>query len=452
MVEDKDFSTASERFLTWLKGNGATISSRIQLADLRSSGAGRGIVATENLSEDEELFSIPRSSILTVETSSLPEAAQKEINDPWLSLIVAMVYEYLRGSESQWKSYFDVLPENFDSLMYWTDDDLEHLQGSAVVDKIGKDGADTTFTEQLIPIIGQYANTGNRNNEELLALCHRMGSTIMAYAFDLEKASNDRSKNEEDGWEEDEDEEGLLPKGMVPLADMLNADADRNNAKLFYEDDKVVMKTIKPVEAGQELFNDYGPLPRADVLRRYGYVTDNYAKYDVVEITSSLIKERAKKQLRLSANELDERWKFGEEQGVVDDGYDIAHADNEDGQFPEELCVLLNLLATSKVEFDKLKKKDKLPKPEMSIDAKKLLRTVLVYRYAMYSPESQSMAVDEAGTGDKRRAMAVQVIEGEKSILEEAVNAVADITLGTKKRAADTLEDEAAAIRNPGKK
>lgn len=409
-------------------------------------------VASENLSEDEELFSIPRSSILTVETSSLPAAAEKEVNDPWLSLIVAMVYEYLRGSESPWKAYFDVLPENFDSLMYWTDDDLEHLEGSAVVDKIGKDGADATFTEQLIPILGQYANTGNRSNEELLALCHRMGSTIMAYAFDLEKASTSQSKDEEDGWEEDEDEEALLPKGMVPLADMLNADADRNNAKLFYEDDKVVMKTIKAVESGQELFNDYGPLPRADLLRRYGYITDNYAKYDVVEITSSLIKERAKKQLRMSANDLDERWKFGEEQGIIDDGYDVAHVDHEDGQFSEELCVLLNLLATSKVEFEKLKKKDKLPKPEMSIDAKKLLRTILVYRYAMYSPESESMTVDEAGAGDKRRAMAVQVVHGEKAILEEAVNNLTEAALGTKKRAANTLEEEAAAIRDPGKK
>lgn len=363
-----------------------------------------------------------------------------------------MVYEYLRGSESPWKAYFDVLPENFDSLMYWTDDDLEHLQGSAVVEKIGKDGADIKFTEQLIPVLGQYANTESRSNAELLALCHRMGSTIMAYAFDLEKAYTSQPKDQEDGWEEDEDEEALLPKGMVPLADMLNADADLNNAKLFYEDDKVVMKTIRAVKSGRELYNDYGPLPRADLLRRYGYITDNYIKYDVVEIASSLIQERAKKQLRMSANELDERWKFGEEQGIVDDGYDIARIDSEDGQFPEELCMLLNLLAISKIEFDKLKKKDKLPKPEMSIDAKRLLRTVLVYRYAMYPPESESMTVDEAGTDGKRRAMAVEVIKGEKWILEQAVDDVSEVAIGMMKRPADTLDEEAAAIRDPGKK
>lgn len=44
------------------------------------------------------------------------------------------------------------------------------------------------------------------------------------------------------------------------------------------------MRTIKPVAAGEELFNDYGDLPRSDLLRRYGYVTENYAKYDVIDL------------------------------------------------------------------------------------------------------------------------------------------------------------------------
>lgn len=44
------------------------------------------------------------------------------------------------------------------------------------------------------------------------------------------------------------------------------------------------MRAIKQIPAGDEIFNDYGEIPRSDLLRRYGYVTDNYAKYDVVEI------------------------------------------------------------------------------------------------------------------------------------------------------------------------
>lgn len=53
------------------------------------------------------------------------------------------------------------------------------------------------------------------------------------------------------------------------------------------------MKAIKPIAAGEEIFNDYGELPRADLLRRYGYVTDNYAQYDVVELSLSNICQAA---------------------------------------------------------------------------------------------------------------------------------------------------------------
>lgn len=361
-----------------------------------------------------------------------------------------MAYEYLKGDDSPWRPYFDLLPESFDSLMYWSDDELQYLQGSAVIDKIGKETADSTFSEQLIPIIAQHTDdfkTAGRSNDELLALCHRMGSTIMAYAFDLEKPESEQNAKTDEEWEEDEEESATLPKGMVPLADMLNANADLNNAKLFYEDDKVVMKTIKPVSAGEELYNDFGPLPRADLLRRYGYVTDRYAAYDVVEISSDLIKEQTKAQLRLSEQEIDAKWQYAEEQGVGDDAYDISRASSEEGQFPDELCVLLNLLATPKAEFDKLKSKDKLPKTDLTSEAKKLLRAVLVHRYAAY-PESSS-ATDQHLTG--RRAMAKQVIDGEKQVLQEAVAAVAEANTN-KKRSADTLEDEANAIRQPTKR
>lgn len=53
------------------------------------------------------------------------------------------------------------------------------------------------------------------------------------------------------------------------------------------------MRAIKPIKAGDELFNDYGEIPRADLLRRYGYVTDNYAQYDVVELPLALICQAA---------------------------------------------------------------------------------------------------------------------------------------------------------------
>lgn len=53
------------------------------------------------------------------------------------------------------------------------------------------------------------------------------------------------------------------------------------------------MKATKPISAGDEIFNDYGPLPRSDLLRMYGYVSDSYSQYDIVEIPTDLIQDVA---------------------------------------------------------------------------------------------------------------------------------------------------------------
>lgn len=46
----------------------------------------------------------------------------------------------------------------------------------------------------------------------------------------------------------------------------------------------MTMITLKTIRNGEQIFNDFGQLPRSDLLRRYGYVTDKYRKWDVVEV------------------------------------------------------------------------------------------------------------------------------------------------------------------------
>jgi len=145
-----------------------------------------------------------------------------------------MIYELCQGEKSTWKPYFDILPTGFNTLMFWSADELDQLQASAVRNKIGKDGANETFREKVFPILKDHASVfsgevspRSPNEEDAIALAHRMGSTIMAYAFDIEPAEQHKEADEEGYVSEDEDD--ALPKGMVPLADMLNADADRNN-------------------------------------------------------------------------------------------------------------------------------------------------------------------------------------------------------------------------------
>lgn len=161
-----------------------------------------------------------------------------------------MLYEYEHKESSNWARYFDVLPSEFDTLIFWEQDELEQLEASAVVQKIGRKSADLDFTEKLVPVIQEFADAffagdtdaqekANRMGEpQNLLLMHKMGSLIMAYAFDVEPANPPSKVLDEEGYAS-EDEDETLPKGMVPLADMLNADADRNNVCFEPSSDRI---------------------------------------------------------------------------------------------------------------------------------------------------------------------------------------------------------------------
>jgi SET domain-containing protein 6 len=43
------------------------------------------------------------------------------------------------------------------------------------------------------------------------------------------------------------------------------------------------------LRAGTEILNYYGPLPSSELLRRYGYVTPEHRRYDVVELPWKLV-------------------------------------------------------------------------------------------------------------------------------------------------------------------
>lgn len=403
------------------------------------------IVATQDISQDELLFRIPRSAILSVENSILSTeipAVTFEMLGPWLSLILVMLYEYTNGEASNWAPYFSVLPTDFNTLMFWSDDELAELQASAVLSKIGKEGAEEAFMEQLLPVIEEFATVffagderAKQRAEEMrdernVTLMHKVGSLIMAYAFDVEPATP-RKDVDEDGFAEEEEDEAL-PKGMIPLADMLNADADRNNARLFYEDKHLDMKALKPIKAGEEIFNDYGALPTSDLLRRYGYVTDNYAQYDVVEIPMELVIDVA----TAAGIHSEERIEYLDEQEIIDTGYDITASSPFTIQesLSPELIVLVETLLLANDEIERLKSKGKLPKPE-KITSKgadmlnKIVQTRIAHYGTILEEDMQSAVAAHAtsSTKDYRSAMARAVRSGEKKLLRQTSEALVEL-------------------------
>ncbi|TEA12438.1 Ribosomal lysine N-methyltransferase 4 [Colletotrichum sidae] len=465
MASDGEFQTKSQHFLAWFKSlPGAAFHDDIQIVDLRGQHAGRGIIATKDIPAETTLFTIPRKSIINTETTELPkkipqvftgndgddEDMDNEPLDSWGSLILVMMYEYLQGPESPWKPYFEVLPEQFDTLMFWSSEELNELSGSAVLQKIGKDEADEMFRSRILSVIAANpsiffpAGTSQPNEGELLQLAHRMGSIIMAYAFDLENEEEPEEEDEE--WVEDR--EGKTMLGMVPMADILNADAEFN-AHVNHGDDDLTVTALRPISAGEEILNYYGPHPNSELLRRYGYVTPKHSRYDVVEIPWETVQASVTEALGLS----DDVWKQVAEDFDPEDLEDVFVLERDSGEpdsegrltapaavreLPAELEEQLKavLKAIKKVKGDLIpdkRKRDEVYRAVVVASLQKVLG-----RYKTSIPDDEALL---AGGGlPTRRRMAVEVRLGEKRLLKEVLD-----FLGGAGAAAESEEPERSA-------
>ncbi|KJZ73949.1 hypothetical protein HIM_06617 [Hirsutella minnesotensis 3608] len=435
-----DFDSATLAFMKWYTAlPGATFCDSIEMADLRSQNAGRGIVATRDIPADTTLFTIPRKAILSIETTALRShmphifedlgnAEKEQALDSWSALILTLMYEHFLGGASPWKSYMDVLPESFDTPMFWSSQELQMLQGSSMISKIGKDEAEGMFRAKLLPAIRSrpdvFTSSSEYSDEQLIQLAHRMGSTIMAYAFDLE--NEDENDDNEDGWVEDRDGKSLM--GMVPMADMLNADAEFN-AHVNHGDDSLTVTSLRPIKAGEEILNYYGPHPNSELLRRYGYVTEKHSRYDVVEIPWSLVEEAIITRLGVSEFTL----KQARERIESEDFEDTFVLERESGEpapdgtlpdragfaeMPDDLQDQLKLLLKTLEKVDSTLAKDK--KSRQQAQGLVLAHCIQTIELRFLTGVSEDLSLLKQENLPYRQRMAIKVRLGEKKLLEEA--------------------------------
>ncbi|KAK4463059.1 hypothetical protein QBC42DRAFT_325456 [Cladorrhinum samala] len=483
--ENTRFLDGSKSFLNWFENlPGATFHKEISIEDLRHQNAGRGIIAKSDIPADTVLFTIPRSSILCAATSPLKELipeifdldnvddqfdddddgddnndenkspSQKGQNS-WTLLILIMMYEHLRGEASPWKPYLDVLPSTFNTPMFWSPSELSALQSSALVSKVGKAEADAMIATQILPVIRSNpavffppsSSPSDRpvvptTDDELARLAHRMGSTIMAYAFDLESdeatINENNEADEQDEWEEDR--EGKTMLGMVPMADMLNADAEFN-AHINHGEASLTAVSLRPIRAGEEILNFYGPLSSAELLRRYGYVTEKHARWDVVELAWEAFEARLPERFFAGDKLAPEQWAAVQARLRADDDFEEGFVLERYGPDPspagllEEPAVFGGLPdelgEQLKLFFKAVKKvtggsngialralEDKAYRKEMLLETAQKALADREKQYGSSLEEDEQLLA--SGRLEGRERMAVWVRRGEKQVLREA--------------------------------
>lgn len=336
-----DFDKQTKDFELWLKAKNIILSDKVKLHDFRESNQGRGLIALHDIEKDETLFTIPKNQVFSVDRLNDKDLEPLIADlDPWLALITCMM---CKVNDPAWTPYFSLLPtaSQFHTPMFWSQDELKLLQGSAVVDRIGKSQADAAYNDHVKPVVDKYIKSHpNLDIPNTLESFHRMGSIIMAYSFDLAKPDTD---NDDDDDEEEEEEE--TTKALVPPADMLNAHTRLCNSHLYDEatSENLEMKAIKSIKAGDQIYNTYGELPNSDLLRRYGYAQVGGTQFDVVEVPTSLfidaITESSSPEERARIPQAIEQL-----QDLAEDFYDDSFEISISGEPDPELLAIVSCL------------------------------------------------------------------------------------------------------------
>ncbi|KAG7901003.1 hypothetical protein KL907_004447 [Ogataea polymorpha] len=369
------FATNTAVFDNWLHRHYDYISDDISIADLRDSHEGRGLLARNDIQKDTVLFRLSRDHILNIRTAALGKLKPGnqevlETLNQWEALILCLAYEMMLGEESQWSSYLAVLPEKFNSLMFWSSEELEKMKPSNVLQRIGREQAEQMYSK-LVP---EYClRLGSKKLVEYLTIdrFHVVASIIMSYSFDVDDPEDDPEDSEDQEEEFDEVEQECIKydgylKSMVPLADILNSNTNLVNANLSYENDALVMTATKDIKKGEQIYNIYGELPNSEILRKYGYVELPASKYEFAELPVSVIKQAfvdnylssldskiretlfdKTAELISDSDYLDESLE-DQEGGIVLDSYEVF----ADADVLPELLLLIQILTTCYESFE----------------------------------------------------------------------------------------------------
>ena len=261
-------------FRVWMQSKNISLNG-VDVGRFRKTG--RGAVATRDLDVGEIVVSVPDGVVLTSETSAARTrleafvGGEEDVGSPRLEkelLVMAVMAEMCAGGKSEWGEYLRVVYDGAmsgHSVLAWSDEECARLAGTDTWrDAYERDDDETldlpsmtdehwenvveVFFEQNPELMGEL------DAEDLRELHFAATAMVAGYSFTL-----------------GDDE----IQGMVPFWDMLNHAPPHAASVRLNHDVKsgtLQMITVKKVAKGEEVFNTYGPLRNAELLRRYGFV------------------------------------------------------------------------------------------------------------------------------------------------------------------------------------
>ncbi|GJQ13480.1 hypothetical protein GpartN1_g5271.t1 [Galdieria partita] len=287
-VIERGWSSEVHQFYEWLRENGVYLSDkaswthaphRLVIAEeTKDEGeySGRGLLSSRNVNLGEKILEIPEKLMLTrkLALETFPTSVMAAIEDEYVSIALLLLHESMKGANSFFKPYIDILPklDELNPLFLWSNEDLELLEGSPTLsacyqlrEKLLREF--TYLEKNIIPQIPTFVSRPIDFRQFQWAFGILFSRAI---CFPSSKRI-----------------------ALVPYADLLNhspfCSAYIDEERLPFRDNmtEAVVYVDRLYQPYEQVYVSYGPRSNQELLLLYGFSLERNP-FDFVEITIGL--------------------------------------------------------------------------------------------------------------------------------------------------------------------
>ncbi|ORZ36887.1 hypothetical protein BCR44DRAFT_114976, partial [Catenaria anguillulae PL171] len=302
-----------DRLTSWLLRHGADLSSICIRRSATSEGF--GIYASRTIPADSQVAFLPAHLILSEhdalasplgqsflafnKTVELGEYAERHVCTKTILWLFVVQQFFVQREEGKWWPYLRALPRAFDTPLFWTAEERDWLRGTNLyfVIKEKEEELRRDFLAASEVLKSQFPQVwGDDHHLKYLTLENYLWARTVcssrAFPSDLDLVVQGRTtaaaKGDSGGVGKDDThdrlgevtaEDGSIPPckchlALWPMFDMLNHRRGQSMTWDATRADGVAFITGVPMEAGEEVFNSYGPKGNDELLLSYGFCLD----------------------------------------------------------------------------------------------------------------------------------------------------------------------------------
>ncbi|TGZ78704.1 SET domain-containing protein [Ascodesmis nigricans] len=257
--------TAAKDFrdlIDWVVSNGGYIHPNLRFSHASTAGdaSGSSLITTTDIDPDTELLRCPHVCNISVEKARAGFSEKfSDAVPPHALLCFFVAKQKLLGKESFWEPYIRVLPKTFDTLLYFSDEDFQFLQGCNLSRQHAEERREEWQAEWKTALKAlEAAGEDPAPYTWDLILWSATVLTTRSFLGSLLRPTTSSPKPT--------DSHPVL----FPLVDSLN---HRPLTPITWSPSTTCLSLFPntPISASSELYNNYGPKPNAELLMGYGF-------------------------------------------------------------------------------------------------------------------------------------------------------------------------------------